>query len=73
MPIDELRNLKDKYDKRRSLINKSDDEFYTEALSMQGNSEDNRFNMMSSVRKNRRQQQATNKFKNTNYRPQSDY
>ena len=73
MPIDELRNLKDKYDKRRSLINKSDDEFYTEALSMQGNSEDNRFNMMSSVRKNRRQQQAANKFKNTNYRPQSDY
>ena len=73
MPIDELRNLKDKYDKRRSLINKSDDEFYTEALSMQCNSEDNRFNMMSSVRKNRRQQQATNKFKNTNYRPQSDY
>ena len=73
MPIEELRNLKDNYDKQSSSINKSDDDFYTEALNMEGNSEDNRFNMMSSVKRKKRQRQADSKFKNTTYRPQSEY
>ena len=69
MPLEELRAMKSRYDERTAEINKSEDDFFKEILSLQGSKDDAKFDMMGSMMKKFNNK---SKFSNTQYNMMGD-